>query len=158
MLLLSIMFLSYERPWTAARNAVRGQPGSPYTPPANAWHHLGSARPRNISRCHWFFCRHIPSCLLEMKIFFIWKRPRPQQGSNSVMKEHAKLCRIEQMMVGSLCTQPGFTQESTFFKKDTPKGKERKSGFSFFLANLNLLTTSVKPSDSFHSLRVVMEP
>lgn len=29
MLDLSIMFLCYERPWTAAGNAVRGQPGSP---------------------------------------------------------------------------------------------------------------------------------
>lgn len=79
---------------------------------------------------------------------FYLRRPCPQQDSNSVTKEHAKLCWIKQMMVGSLCIRAGFIQKSTSFKKFWRGGNGNN------LSAFKLLITSVKSRISFHSFRI----
>lgn len=48
-----------------------------------------------------FLSPHPPSP--QNEDFFYLKRPCPQQDSNSVIREHAKLCRLKQMKVGTHC-------------------------------------------------------
>lgn len=105
----------------------QGSARQPYTPPANTWHHLGWARPRNISPCHWLSVT--PSPVSSKWRSFYLRRPCPQQGSHSVTKDHAKLCRIKQTMAGSLCMHAGFTQESASFKE---KLRRKRNGNLFF--------------------------
>lgn len=117
---LSIMFLCYERHWTAVRNSVRGQPGSPVLPLPIHDTILAQRGPRNISPCFWLFCQYNPR-LLKMKIFFLifyLRWPCPQHGSNSRIKEHAKLSQIKQVKAGSLCMHAGFTQESGSLRRN----------------------------------------
>lgn len=109
MLLISVMFLCYERPWTAVRNTVRGQLGSPVLrlpirDTILVQRHLGISTPAIA------FCHSMP-CLLKMMIICL-RTPCLQHGSISLRKEHAKSCWIKQMIFGSLRMQAVFTQKS----------------------------------------------
>lgn len=131
--------------WTAARNAVRGQPGSPILsmPIHDTILAQRGLETSALCRC---LCHSIP-CLLKMKIFFL---PCPQQGSNSLKKGAARLCWIKQTnkrrLAHSACMQGSL--------KMLRRG-ERMKIFSFFfiLQNAfffkNLLITSVNQVSAY---------
>lgn len=95
----------------------QGSARQPYTQHANTWHHLGSARPRNISPLPMSLSLHPLSPQNEDFFFLNLRMPCPQQGSNSLKKGAPRLCWIKQTnkqtKVGSLCMYAGFTQDAS---------------------------------------------
>lgn len=114
MLLLSIMFLCYERPWTAARGSARQL----YAPRANTWHHLGLARPRNISRCHWL---SVTTSLISLKLRIILSRIAMFPAGQQLCNKRACQVMSDQTNDGWLI-QCSLMQESASFKKKLWRG------------------------------------